>query len=171
MCPPRVLTKINPTLYSTTRMVIGGKTLNLFGIGIACKITQYRESRLRLWSWKCKGLLYLKLEKKLMKIRRWYVKRYYDICRYICISRITNNQNVSYYAIPLQWRHNERDCVWNHHPRDCLIQPFIRAQIKENIKAPRHWPLCGDFTGDRRIHRTKGPVKQEMFPFSDVIML
>ena len=28
-------------------------------------------------------------------------------------------------------------------------QPFIRAQIKENIKAPRYWPLCGEFTGDR----------------------
>ena len=28
-----------------------------------------------------------------------------------------------------------------------LTQPFIRAQIKENIKAPRHWPLCGEFTG------------------------
>ena len=24
---------------------------------------------------------------------------------------------------------------------------FIQAQIKENIKAPRHWPLCGEFTG------------------------
>ena len=24
---------------------------------------------------------------------------------------------------------------------------FIRVQIKENIKAPRHWPLCGEFTG------------------------
>ena len=21
--------------------------------------------------------------------------------------------------------------------------PFIQAQIKENIEAPRHWPLCG----------------------------
>ena len=29
-----------------------------------------------------------------------------------------------------------------------FTQPFIRAQIKENIKAPRHWPLCGEFTGD-----------------------
>ena len=28
-----------------------------------------------------------------------------------------------------------------------FTQPFIRAQIKENIKAPRHWPLCGEFTG------------------------
>ena len=29
-----------------------------------------------------------------------------------------------------------------------FTQPFIRAQIKENIKAPRHWPLCGEFTGE-----------------------
>ena len=28
-------------------------------------------------------------------------------------------------------------------------RPFFQAQIKENIKAPRHWPLCGEFTGDR----------------------
>ena len=30
-----------------------------------------------------------------------------------------------------------------------FTQPFIQTQIKENIKAPRHWPLCGEFTGDR----------------------
>ena len=30
------------------------------------------------------------------------------------------------------------------------------AQIKENIKAPRHWPLCGEFAGDRWIPRTNG---------------
>ena len=33
---------------------------------------------------------------------------------------------------------------------------FIQTQIKENIKAPRHWPLCGEFTGDRWIPRTNG---------------
>ena len=32
-----------------------------------------------------------------------------------------------------------------------FTQPFIRAQIKENIKAPRHWPLCREFTSDRWI--------------------
>ena len=32
----------------------------------------------------------------------------------------------------------------------------IQAQIKENIKVPRHWPLWGEFTGDRWIPRTKG---------------
>ena len=26
----------------------------------------------------------------------------------------------------------------------------------ENIEAQRHWPLCGEFTGDRWIPRTNG---------------
>ena len=34
-----------------------------------------------------------------------------------------------------------------------FTRQFIRAQIKENIKVPRHWPLCGEFTGDRWIPR------------------
>ena len=32
---------------------------------------------------------------------------------------------------------------------------FFQVQIKENIKAPRHWPLCGEFTGDRWIPAEK----------------
>ena len=55
----------------------------------------------------------------------------------------------------LQWRHNEHDGVSNHQPPDCLTQPSIQAQIKENIKAPRHWPLWGEFTGDRWTPRTR----------------
>ena len=34
--------------------------------------------------------------------------------------------------------------------------PQIQAQMKENITVPRQWPLCGEFTGDRWIHRPKG---------------
>ena len=37
-----------------------------------------------------------------------------------------------------------------------IVQPFVQAKIKECIKAPRHWPLWGEFTGDRWIPRTKG---------------
>ena len=37
-----------------------------------------------------------------------------------------------------------------------FTHPFIQAQIKENIQAPRNWPLCGEFTGDRWIPRIKG---------------
>ena len=32
----------------------------------------------------------------------------------------------------------------------------MAAKIKENIKAPRHWPLWGESTGDRWIPHTKG---------------
>ena len=31
-----------------------------------------------------------------------------------------------------------------------------QTQIRENIKAPRHWPLWGEFTGDQWIPRIKG---------------
>ena len=34
--------------------------------------------------------------------------------------------------------------------------PLIQVQIKEHINAPRHWPLCGQFTGDWWIPRTNG---------------
>ena len=36
-----------------------------------------------------------------------------------------------------------------------IIQLLVQAQIKVNIKAPRHWPLWGEFTGDRWIPRRK----------------
>ena len=44
-----------------------------------------------------------------------------------------------------------------------FTQLFIQAQIKENIKAPRHWPLCGEFTGDRWIPRTNGQKRGKCF--------
>ena len=46
-----------------------------------------------------------------------------------------------------------------------FTQPFIRAQIKVNIKAPRHWPLCGEFTGDRWIPRINGQQRGKCFHF------
>ena len=67
-------------------------------------------------------------------------------------------------SFPVHWRHNEPDGVSNHQPRDWLLKLFIQVQIKENIKAPRHWPMRGEFTGDKK------PVTRKMFPFDDVIM-
>ena len=46
-----------------------------------------------------------------------------------------------------------------------ITQPFIQTQIKENIKAPRHWPLCGEFTGPRWIPRTNGQLCGKSFHF------
>ena len=37
-----------------------------------------------------------------------------------------------------------------------VYSPVYSGRDKKNIKAPRHWPLCGEFTGDRWIPRTKG---------------
>ena len=42
-------------------------------------------------------------------------------------------------------------------------QLFVQAQIRENIKVPRHWPLWGEFTDDRWIPRTKGQLRGECF--------
>ena len=37
-----------------------------------------------------------------------------------------------------------------------FAQPLVQAQIKENIKDPRHWPLWGESIGDRWIPLPKG---------------
>ena len=50
----------------------------------------------------------------------------------------------------LQSRYNDHDGISNHQPHltsRLFAQAFIHALIKENIKAPRHWPLWGEFTG------------------------
>ena len=52
-----------------------------------------------------------------------------------------------------------------------IVHPTVyTAQIKENIKAPLHWPLCGEFTGNRRIPPTKGLVTRKLSPLDDIIM-
>ena len=64
-----------------------------------------------------------------------------------------------YITMPLLW-------AWNRlkSPASRLFtQLFIRTQIKENTKAPRHWPLCGEFTGDRWIPRTNGQKRGKYF--------
>ena len=43
---------------------------------------------------------------------------------------------------------------------------YFQTQIKEYIKAPRHWPLYGVPVNSAH----KGPVTRKMFPFDDVIM-
>ena len=51
-----------------------------------------------------------------------------------------------------------------------FTQPFIQTQIKENAKAPRHWPLCGEFTGTGESPAQMAS-NAEMSPFDDVIMV
>ena len=49
-----------------------------------------------------------------------------------------------------------------------LYTSVFQAQIDENIKGPRHWPLWGEFSGVNSPH--KGPITRKMLPFDDVIM-
>ena len=82
-----------------------------------------------------------------------------DIMRYTVYepkSAGLENHNDGMQFTILSWRHYERDGVSNYQPHDCLLNRLFNAQIKQNTKAPRHWPLCGEFTGDRWIPRTKG---------------
>ena len=48
-----------------------------------------------------------------------------------------------------------------------VYSTVFQTEIKENITASRHWPLCGEFTG---WIPHKWPVTRKMFPFDDVIM-
>ena len=65
--------------------------------------------------------------------------------------------NFMYLHLFIKWRHNGRDSVSNHQPHDCLLNCFFfKAQIKDNIKALRHWPLWGEFTDPLWVPHTKG---------------
>ena len=48
-----------------------------------------------------------------------------------------------------------------------FTQPFVQAQINENVKTPRQWPLWG---GSPVNSPQKGPVTRKMFPFDDAIV-
>ena len=66
-------------------------------------------------------------------------------------------------------RHNGRGSLKSPASR-LFTQPFIQTQIKEYIKAPRHWPLCGEFTGDGEFP-AQMVSNAENVPFDDVIMI
>ena len=44
-----------------------------------------------------------------------------------------------------------------------FAQPFVQVQIKEELKAPGHWPLWRESTGDRWIPLTKGQYRGKWF--------
>ena len=66
---------------------------------------------------------------------------------------------VSKRVLSLQWAR------WRLKPPATRLfaQTFIQAQIKGNIKALRHWPFLGEFTGHLRIPRTNGQWRGKCF--------
>ena len=81
--------------------------------------------------------------------------------RWVNTSRLNNAYMCK--KTTLQWRHNGHDGISNHQCHHYLLIRLFKAQINENIKAPRHWPLCWDVTGDRWIPRTKGQKRGKCF--------
>ena len=51
----------------------------------------------------------------------------------------------------------------NHVQWGIILMIMSSNVIKENIKAPRHWPLCREFTGDRWIPSTNGQLRGKCF--------
>ena len=112
----------------------------------------------------------------------------YQLClptRYCCIKLLLMGYKIVNVIPPLeekyhisqktvQWRHNGHDGVSNHQPRDCLLNPLFR-EIKENINAPRQWPLClfRNTTRNRSPVNSphKGPVTRKLLPSDDVIVI
>ena len=70
----------------------------------------------------------------------------------------------------LQWRHQQCDGVSNHRHLDFFRDRFLQAQIKENIKALRHWPLCWELPVTGGFPH-KRPVTRKMFPLENVTMI
>ena len=44
-----------------------------------------------------------------------------------------------------------------------IVYSTVYSGPDQNIKAPHHWPLCGEFTGDWWISRTKGQWRGNCF--------
>ena len=63
----------------------------------------------------------------------------------------------------LQWRLNEHDGFSNHPASRLFAQPFVQAQIKGSIKAPRSWPFWGETTVDQWIPLTKAQWRKIWF--------
>ena len=114
----------------------------------------------------------------LCKIRQYVCNRVHMVPAFMWfdIERLTHSFRISPLAllqsydwtitVTSQWRR------WDlKSPATRLFaQPFVQAQIKENIKVLHRWPLWRQSTSDRWISLTKGPITGKMFPFDDVIM-
>ena len=71
-------------------------------------------------------------------------------------------------SLPLRWRHIGRDSVSNHQLHDCLLNRLFRRRSKKTSKLR----VTGPFFHRGPVNAPhKWPVKRNMFPFDDVIML
>ena len=86
-------------------------------------------------------------------------------CSDQCDSLMSEYTNSSALAMGLLIKVTSKCARWrlkSPAPR-LFTQPLIQAKIKEIVKALRHSPLRGEFTGDRWIPRTKGQWRGKCF--------
>ena len=108
-------------------------------------------------SWKCRCQ---------MNHINYIVQQIYRITAIIQFKREVGNPLVSLLLAGSSSHTDSHNALW--HYSDVILwrlksptlrlftQPFIQAQIKENTKAPCHWPLCGGLSSDRWIPCTNG---------------
>ena len=103
------------------------KTIGIYGVD-----NDLLPLFLNVWRWvKISDMADLRINK---------IKSVFPICitNMTCTTVWFGPQNeTTWRAIVLQWRHNGRHRVSNHQPRDCLLNRLFRRRTKK-IKAPRH---------------------------------
>ena len=101
----------------------------------------------------------------------------FDDTNYICITvskRKETGPGYEYISIELLVFHYN-DVIMGAMASQITSVSFVYSLVysisdRRKHRSPRHWPLCGDFTGGPVISPHKGPVTQKMFPFDDVII-
>ena len=73
-------------------------------------------------------------------------------------SPTSNTLAIVPHFISLQWRHNGRDSLFKSPASRLFTQPSIQMHIKENIKAPHHWPLCMKFPAQMASNAESVPI-------------
>ena len=143
----------------------------IYGWGISCEIclkwmsldhTDDKSILVHIMAWWCKATSHYlsqcwpKSKSPYGITRLIWVKHPYWMNHQVDKILGTHFHNLNHMHGSLQWRLNELGGHLKSPASRLFTQPFIQVQIKENMKAPRHWPLCGEFTGDRGIPCTKG---------------
>ena len=121
----------------------------------------------RSWHWLClmNGSLsgtrnYFNHKRRLYNVKLGF-RTIIPIWRSAVISMSTTDRKSTYVFIAMttQWA---QERLKSPVPR-LFTQSFMQTQIKENIKAPRCWPFCEEFTGVRWIPRANGQLRGNVF--------
>ena len=83
------------------------------------------------------------------------VRTRYDVVALVTL-KFDQRPSFTVATLSLRWSHDGRDSFSNHQPHDFLLNRLFRRRSNKNIQAQRHWPLCGEVTGDRWIPHTNG---------------